>query len=148
MKEKNLKIVYEEISELHRFQQSSVDMTYNKLNWILVSDVVLLGVFFSLHHRSFLAVLLVCISAIIVLIQFQPKTFKYAPHVTSMLEKLDMDDSDFLQSVIAKKKEALNANTSRLKEINGWMFTARVLLIAALALQVLLLLPLYLLYAI
>lgn len=43
----NLEIVYKESCEAARNQQSSIDLLYNKLNWVLVSDAVLLAAMFG-----------------------------------------------------------------------------------------------------
>ncbi len=102
MKEENLKIIYEEISELHRYQQSGVDLLYNKLNWILVSDLVFVAALMSSKESSTIAVLLASASAILVLIKFQPQVFKNTAQITSQLETVDRPN--FLESLIKKKE--------------------------------------------
>lgn len=143
-KEENLKIIYEEVSEIHRFQQSGVDMLNNKMNWVLVSDLVFLAVVYDLHQRSVLAVLLASLSAIVVLIYFKPIRFKSTVEISKQLEHADKDS--FLRDLIDTKRQAFNANAGRVKELKAAMLSARVLLIAALAVQVLALLPLCVLY--
>lgn len=133
MKDENLKIIYEEISELHRYQQSGVDLLYNKLNWILVSDLVFVAALMSSKESSTIATLLASASAILVLIKFQPQVFKNTAQITSQLETVDKPN--FLESLIKKKKEALNANKSRIDELNNVMFYARLLLILAIGIQ-------------
>lgn len=133
MKDENLKIIYEEISELHRYQQSGVDLLYNKLNWILVSDLVFVAALMSSKESSIIATLLASASAILVLIKFQPQVFKNTAQITSQLETVDKPN--FLESLIKKKKEALNANKSRIDELNNVMFYARLLLILAIGIQ-------------
>jgi hypothetical protein len=58
----NLKIVYEEITELHRNQQSAADLSYNKLNWILVSDIVFLAALFADKRMNAIIIALICVS--------------------------------------------------------------------------------------
>jgi len=133
MKDENLKIIYEEISELHRFQQSGVDLLYNKLNWILVADLVFIAAIMNTTQGSTIATLLASASAILVLIKFQPQVFKNTAQITSQLESVDK--LNFLESLIKKKKEALNSNKSRIDELNTVMFYARILLILAIGIQ-------------
>ncbi len=135
MREENLKVIYEEISELLRHQQASVDILYNKLNWILVADSVFLAALYSIHRPNILVVLLVSISAILCLVSFQPETFKITAHVTMQLAKASEDN--FLESLIDKKREAFNANDSKTENIERRMSWSRYLLVAAIALQLL-----------
>ena len=104
MKDDNLKIIYEEISELHRFQQSGVDLLYNKLNWILVSDLVFIVALMSSKESSMIATLLVSASAILVLIKFQPQVFKSTAQITNQLDTVEKPN--FLESLIKKKRGA------------------------------------------
>ncbi len=133
MKEDNLKVIYDEITELHRFQQSGVDLLYNKLNWILVSDLVLIAALLNFKHPSILALLFAGASAVLVLIKFQPQIFKSTAQITNQLE--NVEKPNFLESLIKKKKEAYNANKGRIDELNTVMLYARVLLILAIVTQ-------------
>ncbi|MHB1769502.1 MAG: hypothetical protein ACYCPH_00220 [Minisyncoccota bacterium] len=141
MKDENLKIIYDEIVELHRYQQSGVDLLYNKLNWILVSDLVFLAAAYNLHWPNFLAQLLASASAVLVLLKFQPETFKSTAQISAQLDQVE--HKDFLESLIKKKKEALNANATRIDKLSGSMLWARILLIAAIAVQFLSILHFY-----
>jgi len=133
MKDENLKIIYDEITELHRFQQSGVDLLYNKLNWILVSDLVLIAAILNFKYPSILALLFAGASAVLVLIKFQPQIFKSTAQITNQLE--NVEKPNFLESLIKKKKEAYNANKGRIDELNTVMLYARVLLILAIVTQ-------------
>lgn len=73
MREENLKIIYNEVVELHKYQQQGLDLMYNKLNWILVSDLVILALLYNSRRPSALVILLVSLSAVFALISFEPK---------------------------------------------------------------------------
>lgn len=133
MKEDNLKVIYEEISELHRFQQSSVDLLYNKLNWVLVSDLVFIAALVSSKNGSILALLLASLSAILALIEFQPHVFQSTAQISDQLERAA--EPNFMESLIKKKKEAYHMNAERLESLNTTMLYTRIFLLAALILQ-------------
>lgn len=140
MKEENLKIIYEEISELHRFQQSGVDLLYNKLNWILVSDLVFIAAMISSKYGSTLAIFLASASAIVALVKFEPQVFKGTAKISDLVEIVEKED--FLKILVKKKTEAYNANKGRITELNKFMFYTRVLLISAIVIQFLSIAPL------
>jgi len=133
MKEKNLETVYQEITEILSQQQASVDLLYNKFNWILVSDLVFLAALYNTHRPNVLVVLLVSLSGILCLVGFQPKVFKMTAKISAQLDKVD--ESNFLESLIDKKKEAFTANDSRVDEMKNLMSWSRWLLISAIAVQ-------------
>ena len=142
MKEENLKVIYDEMSEILREQQGSIDLLYNKLNWILVSDVVFLAALYTAHHQNFLVILLVSLSALVCLIGFQPQVFKMTANISAQLKKVE--ESNFLESLINKKRVAFNANDSKVSNIKRWMSLSQYLLIAAIVLQLLIIFSYYL----
>lgn len=141
MKEENLKIVYQEINELQRQQQGSIDLLYNKLNWILVSDVVFLAALYSVRHPALLVVLLVSVSAILALIGFQPQTFHITAKISEQLDKTG--ETDFMKLLLEKKRDMFNINIKKTKLMKNMLAWSRYLLIAALGLQFLVLLVSY-----
>lgn len=137
MRAEDLKIVYDEVSELHRFQQDSINLLYNKLNWILVSDLVFIAAIYAAHHQSILAILCASVSSIIVLVKFQAKVFKSTAVIKDQLKVAG--EPNFLESLINKKREALNSNASKLEETEEALKLARYLLVAAIVLELLVL---------
>jgi hypothetical protein len=133
MKEHNLNIVYEEITELHRIQQSGIDLVYNKFNWILVSDIVFLAALYNSHRPSVTVTILVSLSGILALLGIEPIKFKITAKVTDQLSSVE--DENFLLDLIKTKKEALNKNQSRTVELNSVITYSKWLLIAAIVLQ-------------
>lgn len=137
MKEENLKTIYKETVELHKYQQQSLDLLYNKLNWILVSDVVFLASLYSTGHPNVLIIFLVSLSAAFTLSGFSPKGFKYTRKISDQL--IDVDRDNFLEILISKKAEAFEKNVGRSKELKIILGFSQWLLIAAIFLQFLIL---------
>lgn len=137
MKEKNFKIIYDELVELHKNQQSVIGLTNNKLNWILVSCVVLLATIYSTHCPNIAVVLLLSLSAGLALFGFSPKKFKITEKISDQISKVG--DVDFLEKLVEKKREAYNANEKREMDMDRIMFYSQNLLITAITLQFLIL---------
>ncbi|MFA5643236.1 MAG: hypothetical protein WC949_01620 [Candidatus Paceibacterota bacterium] len=133
MKEESLKIIYNEVVELHKYQQQALDLMYNKLNWILVSDLVFLAVLYSVHRSNIFIVLLVSLSAVITLAGFSPEKFKFTAKISKQLIKAD--DDNFLESLIKKKKDAFMRNESRSKSVEKLLKCSQWLLIFAILFQ-------------
>jgi hypothetical protein len=136
-REEDLKIVYSDAVELHNQQQASLDLIYNKFNWILVSDVVLLGAMYSVHRLNILIVFVITLSAVLSLIGFESRKFKITEKISTQLVRAG--NTDFLEGLIEKKRLAFEANASQVTEITNLMKYSSRLLILALALQCLLL---------
>lgn len=136
-KEENLKIVYNEIVELHRQHQSGIDLVYNKLNWILVSDLVFLASIYNMRCPSVSVAVLVSISVILSLVGFERREFRTTEKIMTQLERTD--DDNFLEVLIEKKRGAFNKNESQNKKISDLMHYASWFLIIAVVLQCLLL---------
>ena len=134
----NLKIVYREVCDLDRHQQSSIDLLYNKLNWILVSDFVFLAAIYNTDYPNTLVTLLTTASAVVCLVGFQPKIFKGTVSITDQLDNIDKPN--FLKSLIESKRKAFSTNNEPAKKISKTMEWSRGLLIAAIILQVILML--------
>ena len=137
MQKQNLEIIYDEVVEIHRYQQQGVDLVYNKLNWILVSDFVFLTAVFSLHHRNVLVILLISASIITSMIGFGSRTFKSTKQISKMLE--EKNDQNFLEKLIEKKVEAFNKNKNTLKGINANLYFSQFCLSLAVIMQLVLL---------
>lgn len=138
-KEDNLKIVYKESVETYKYQQSAVDLIYNKLNWILVSDIVFLAALYGAHRHSAIVALLVVLSAILSLLGLNPRKFKGTAKISEQLKKVDSDKNKFLEAIISKRIEAFNANEKRINDISCFLSFSKWLLISALIIQFLLL---------
>lgn len=133
MQDRNLEIVLEETRELLRNQQDGIDLLYNKLNWILVSNIVLLATLFSFRGQNFIVVALLIVSIIIILTGFNPRTFKITAKISDQL-KLH-EDGRFLKSLITKKKEAYLANNKRITMVHQILKRSSYCLIGALVVQ-------------
>jgi len=133
MKEKNLKIVLEEVSDLLRNQQEGIDLLYNKLNWILVSNVVLLSALFASDCPNLVVGSFLVISIVITLVGFSPKTFKVTAKISDQLRLVD--EAGFLVSLINKKRQAFLSNNKKLKRVHLVLRYASGCLICAIVLQ-------------
>ncbi len=133
MKEENLKTVYNEVNELHKHQQQGIDLMYNKLNWILVSDIVFLAGLYANHCPNVFVVILVSISAIVALLSFNTKKYKHTAKISSQLD--GVENEHFLESLIEKKREAFIANDSRNKELAELLQYSQWLLVGAIIAQ-------------
>src|SRR5680860_548173 len=129
MKDENLKIIYNEVVELHKYQQQSLDLMYNKLNWILVSDLVFLATLYNARHLNVLVIFLVSLSAVLTLVGFSPEKFKYTAKISDQL--LTADKNNFLESLIKKKREAFLKNKSRIKNVELLLKSSQWLLVFA-----------------
>lgn len=136
MKEKNFKIIYDELVELHKNQQEVIKLTSNKLNWILVSDVVLLAFIYSTNSPNIAVIILLSLSAILSLFGFSPRKFKITEKISDQINRVE--DENFLEKLVNKKREAYNSNEGRERSMNETMFNSQILLIIALVLQFLL----------
>lgn len=136
MSKENLKIIYDEAVEIHQQQQAGVDLVYNKLNWILVSDFVFLAAIFSQHQKNILVMALVATSIIASLVGIEQRTFKSTAKLSTMLE--NVNNEKFLEHLIQKKIEAFNKNKSRVSEIERHLDWSKYCLIFALVLQLVL----------
>ncbi|BFT94812.1 hypothetical protein MNSC_08200 [Minisyncoccus archaeophilus] len=108
----NLKIVYNEVLELHKYQQQSFDLLYNKLNWVLVSDVLLLIFFISQESVAILVIFCILISILFTLFAFNPKGYSYTIVISKQLE--NYEDEDYLKNLIKKRREAFGRNESKI----------------------------------
>jgi hypothetical protein len=135
-KEENLKIVYNEVLELNKYQQQGIDLMFNKLNWILVADSVILAAFYNLKEYNLVVVFLVSLSIVFSVVGFSPIRMKVTAKITSQLEKIDQDD--FLEYLVAKKREAYIGNASRSKNLENILWIAQWSLAGAISLQFLL----------
>lgn len=133
MKKENLKIIYNEVVELHKYQQQGLDLMYNKLNWILVSDVVFLAALYSGRQHSLVVMMFVSLSVILVLFGFSRKKFKFTAKISKQLSRAD--DTSFLTSLIKKKREAFLANNNRVKNLELLLNISQWLLAGAILLQ-------------
>ena len=106
MNEKNLEIVLNELSDLLKNQQESIDLLYNKLNWMLVSSVVLLTGLFSSDYPNIFVVSLLVLSVYVALIGFIPKAFNITVKIEEQLKYVENDK--FIISLINKKSIFLN----------------------------------------
>ena len=138
-KEDNLKIVYKESIEVNKQQQLAIDLIYNKLNWILVSDLVFLAAIYSMYRLNIAVLFLVILSAILSLLGLDPQIFKGTAKLSEQLTRVDNDKNEFLKGLINKKIEAFNANNKRISEISSFLLFSKYLLIIALIVQFLLL---------
>lgn len=136
MEKEHLEIIYDEIVEIHKHQQEAVDLIYNKLNWILVSDFVFLAAIFNFHWRSKIVILLVCISIVATLVIIGHHKFKATAKISKMLEK--KDNPKFLEDLIVVKVKAFNKNESEITKIEKHLTWSRYSLIFAVVLQFLL----------
>lgn len=145
-KEENLKIIYKEVSDLHKYQQEGIDLVNNKSNWILVSDMVFLTILYQIPQKNFfifVIIFLVTVSAILSLIIFKPKRFKNTAKISKQLEKKDEKREVFLESLIRKKKQAYTANALEKKKIDQLLLLAQYMLIIALILGLLIYVIIY-----
>ena len=133
IKENDLKIIYEDVAELHRQQQSAIELVYNKLNWILVSDIVFIAAIMSGRHPNIAVLLLICLSAILALLGLEPQSFKMTQKITDQLANAGKED--FLEDLIKKKKEVYNKNESRSTTLNLILTGSKMLLIIGITLQ-------------
>lgn len=138
MKDDNFKIIYNEITELHKYQQQSLDLIYNKLNWILVSDLVFLVTLYNSRRPNILIILLVSLSAIFALIGFSPEKFKYTARISDQLDSVDKDK--FLESLVKKKSEAFIENVAHSKKIETSLKYSQWLLVCAILFKFLIIL--------
>lgn len=132
MNSENLKIIYQEVTELLNNQQASIDLLYNKLNWILVSDLVFLGMTYTKNPNP-IALLLATLSAVISVIQLRPEIFKSTVKIKNQLEQ--SEKADFLRELIEKKREVFNLNGDTVKQISRRFEYAAYLLAAGLVVQ-------------
>lgn len=109
--ETDLRIVYDEVTHLLDRQSDAVDLLYNKLNWVLVSDVVFLDAVLTGHGSRIFIALLVCLSAIFALIGFRAVPFKVTAKISRLLEIVG--EEAFLRSLIKKKISAFHKNKKR-----------------------------------
>lgn len=133
--EENLRMVHEELVDLHQKQQDGIDLIYNKFNWILVSDVVLLAALYNSEYVYSIVLILITFSAVIAIFGFESRTFKVTERITDQLERIESSQSDFLKKLAAKKREAFNANNKQILELSLYRQYSGALLLAALALQ-------------
>jgi hypothetical protein len=75
------------------------------------------------------------LATLLCLIAFQPKIFRTTISITAQLKKAGEDN--FLESLIETKRVAFNINTATTGEITGIMSWSRYLLVAAIAIQLL-----------
>jgi len=141
MKDENLKIIYNEVVELHKYQQQSIDLMYNKFNWILVADSVFLAALYNTRHANILVILLVAISAVLSLLSFVPTKYKYTAKISDQLT--NVDNNKFLESLIKKKKEAFTKNESHMTNMGNLLICSQLLLVFAILCQFLMLIIKY-----
>lgn len=129
----DLRVAYEEVSQLHSQQQGGIDLVYNKLNWILVSDIVFLVYLYGDEYANPGVIGLVTASALCALVGFQPERFKSTVKISALLEKAG--EKGFMRSLIKRKKDAFVANNERTELMSEMMSGSRWFLIIALLLQ-------------
>jgi hypothetical protein len=135
-KNDNLKIVFNEVVELHQYQQQSLDLMYNKLNWILVADFVFLASLYSAKHLYAFVVFLVSISVTAALIGFAPKQYRYTARISKQLA--DVKENNFsLEHLINKKRDAFLKNSSESKKVECCLKISQYTLLVAVWVQLL-----------
>jgi hypothetical protein len=138
MENENLKILYNETVEIHKYQQQGIDLFYNKLNWILVSDVVFLaGLYGGSKHPNILVVLLISTSILFAFFGFSSRKFKYTAKISKQLNDIEKDN--YIKILIDKKRQAFEKNAQTIKEMKKDLIYSQWLFIAAILLQFVLL---------
>lgn len=133
MCDKNLNIILKEINELHRQQQESVALISNKLNWILVSDIVFLTACSNKGKGSIWTIYFVFISILFAIFGLRPKKFKWTAKIVTMLK--EKNNSKFLNDLILKKKELFDSNIKNEKEMQDFLLLSKIMLAIGLGIE-------------
>lgn len=135
-KESNLEKVYLEVAELHKQQADAINLTYHKLNWILVSSLVLLAAIYSTGSERVIVVALLSFVVILCLTGFKEHKFKLTVSILGLVRKVG--SKYFLRSLILQKHRAYRENVITKKKIDSFLYAAQLFLGIAVLFQFLL----------
>ena len=117
-----LKVIYGEVCEARRFQQSSIEHINNKINWFIVLDVVLIGFLFRDIKFFFdlLILIFLFVSLIILITTLFLKNYKTGPNLKDMLKFINWKEEKILYKIIKKNIEQKEYNDRIIKKIKSY----------------------------
>ena len=131
----NLKLIHEEIICAREQQLKDVELIYNKFNWILVTNIVLLGFLLSLKDKDifiFLAFIFLIGSSLLSLISLKLKTFKRGPLLCKLIDAEKKSEDQLLRALNKKIHQDIEKNKDLVKNFGDYLKYSIYLLMLAL----------------
>lgn len=104
---------------MFQYQQKNFDLSYTKLNWILVANSLLITQLITQENNS-VARFCLFISCAIALLGIRGNRLKMTEKINDQLASVE--NKDFLNKLIKKKREAYIANEQRHANINNFVY--------------------------
>lgn len=120
----NFKLIYNELIDARSQQQKDADMIYNKFNWLIVSNIAIIGILLQINNLSIylkLSILSSTISLILCLISLKLKSFKRGPKLFELIETKTWPQKIQIQKLNEKILDAIEKNKQIIKYFANYL---------------------------
>lgn len=112
-KKENLKIIYDEILRARKAQEKDIELIYNKFNWILVSNIVVLVGSLQFKESSFLlflGIIFIIASTTFSLYFLRLNFFKRGPKLNDLKNAKNVREVELINALNDRIVSAINKN--------------------------------------